>query len=54
MLLWGLLYKEEIGSYDIIIITRVFIPALCVVNSRLLLAGVTTNVALNTAVTVVR
>ena len=29
-----------------------FIPALSVVNSKLLLAGVTSNVALNTALTV--
>ena len=52
VLLWGLLYREEISIAMADIIMRVFIPALNVNNSRLLLAGVTSNVALNIAVTV--
>ena len=47
MLLWELM-KERKNEC----ILDIIIPALSVVNSRLLLAGVTSNVALNIAVTV--
>ena len=48
VLLWGLLKQRNNKALCGIN----FLPALSVVNSRLLLAGVTSNVALNIAVTV--
>ena len=44
--------KERVNQLDSVRGTCNIIPALNVVNSRLLLAGVTPNVALNIAVTV--
>ena len=43
--------KKELSTASMVYII-LFLPALCVENSKLLLAGVTSNVALNIAVTV--